>query len=125
MASLEDSLNDYLSKLRAYFGYKEIIKRLNAQKNFKYYIDNNYVLLPDEFNSTENFKKAMENNKIIFLVKGKQIDPTVKARSMGYTGKSGDYKVFDPVRRIDVNIKRVEWDGVKLIRPECCKPVNK
>jgi subtilisin family serine protease len=37
----------------------------------------------------------MENNKIIFLVKGKQIDPTVKARSMGYTGKGMIIAVLD------------------------------
>jgi hypothetical protein len=121
LASLEDPLNDYLSKLRAYFGYREIIKRLKQKDNFKYYFDKGLVLLPDEISTEKEFKDALSVSKIIILVRGKQVDPSVKAVKMGYFGKSGDYKVFDPVRRIDVIVKRVEWDGVRFIRPECCK----
>ena len=122
MSSLEGETNDTLSKLRAYFGYNEIINRLKKQDNFKYYYEKGYVLFPDEYSSPEEFQSAFGKAKIIILVEGKQIDLSVKARKMGYVGESDDYKIYDPVRRIDVDIRRVEWDGVRFIRPECCKP---
>jgi len=121
-ASLEDTLNDYLSKLRAYFGYNEIFKRLLDNDNFKYYYDNGYVLNPLEIDSKEEYMRAFEKAKIIFLVEGRQVDENVKAKKMGYVGEPGDYKTYDPVRRIDVIIKRVEWVGGELIRPDCCQP---
>lgn len=124
MSSLEGESNDMLSKLRAFFGYREIINRLKKQDNFKYYYDKGWVLFPDEYNSTEQYKAAFDKAKIIILVEGKQIDLSVKARKMGYVGESDDYTVYDPVRRIDVDIRRVEWDGVKFIRPQCCKPTK-
>lgn len=124
MASLEDPLNDYLSKLRAYFGYQEIFKRLKMNDNFKYYFDNGWVLMPDALGSKAEFDKAFDKAKIIFLVEGRKVDSQVQAAKMGYIGEKGDYTTYDPVRRVDVIVKRLEWVGGQLKRPDCCQPLK-
>lgn len=123
-ASLVDPLNDYLSKLRAFNGYREVIKRLEQYPEFKEYLDKGLVLVPEQISSVEEFNKMMEKCKILFFVEGRKIDTQVKPEIQAYAGEDRDYYILDPVRRIDVIVKRVDYFNGEIQRPKCCKPAD-
>jgi len=113
--------NDTLSKLRVYYGYKEIFNRLKNYPSFNSFLESGSVLLPDECSSVDDFNKKFTKAKIVFLIEGKQVDP-VPYSVTGYTDGDDDYYKLDSVRRINVVVKRVLYLNNKIIQPECCKP---
>mgnify|MGYP006286977607 CR=1 FL=1 len=124
--SLDGASNDVLSKLRAYFGYIEVLERFKQCDLFNDYINNNEVLFPHLISSADQFREQYARSKIIFLIEGRQVDPTVTPDIPGYVGKPDDYKKLDKVRRIDVILKRVLSSSVEDIKnPECCRPPDK
>lgn len=123
-ASLVDPLNDYLSKLRAFNGYREVIKRLEQYPEFKEYIDKGLVLIPEQISSIDEFNKMMEKCKILFFVEGRKIDPNITPNIPAYVGENRDFYILDPVRRIDVIVKRVDYFNGEIQKPKCCKPAD-
>lgn len=123
-ASLVDPLNDYLSKLRAFNGYREVFKRLEQYPEFKDYLDKGLILLPDQVNSIEEFNKLMEKCKILFFVEGRKVDFQIKPDIPAYAGEDKDYYILDPVRRIDVIVKRIDYFNGEIQKPKCCKPAD-
>ncbi len=123
-ASLVDPLNDYLSKLRAFYGYREVFSRLEQYPEFKEYLDKGLVLMPDQIGSVEEFNKMMDKCKILFFVEGRKIDTQVKPDIPAYAGENKDYYFLDPVRRIDVVVKRVDYFNGEIQKPKCCKPAD-
>ena len=117
--NLAGQKNEVLSDLRAYFGYREIIDRLEEIEIFKKYLERGKVLLPDEVNSKSDLISKMRDAKIIFLIEGRMIDPK-EYEVAGYIGEEGDYYELDPVRRVNVIINRAIYSDGRLIKPECC-----
>lgn len=124
--SLDGESNDLLSKLRAYFGYLEILKRFKKCEQFNNYLENGQVLLPHLLNSLAEYETAFANSKIVFLVEGRQVDHTIRHEVTGYVGKTNDYGKYDIVRRIDVILKRVISSSINDIKnPDCCNKPDK
>jgi hypothetical protein len=125
-ASLDGESNDLLSKLRAYFGYMEVLDRFKKCDIFQHYLDNDQVLLPHLISSVSEFEQKYAKSKIVFLIEGRQVDPSIQPAISGYVGKPNDYKTLDVVRRIDVILKRVLSSSTKDVKnPECCRKPDK
>ena len=120
-APLTGENNDLLSKLRVYFGYAEVLKKLREYPLFKDYEDRGLVLLPESVTSENEFWEKFDNSKIIFMIEGKQRDMSVEPQIDGYVGKHGDYYSLDTVRRINLVVQRVVANGRSLSKPECCR----
>jgi len=119
--SLLGENNDVLSKLRVYYGYREVLKKLRNYPAFADYEKQGLVLLPDEVTSEKEFWERFDRCKIIFCIEGKQRDLTVKPTIEGYVGRQGDFASLDTVRRINLVVQRVVADGRSLSRPDCCR----
>lgn len=119
LASLVGSANDTLSKLRAYSGYYELKKLLMKNEAFMDYVYKGEVYLPDDINIEEEIKYKVNNAKIIFVIEGKQVDPTLIPKIPGYVTRIDDFYELDRIRRIDVIINRVKYKDGKL-ESACC-----
>ncbi|HPR62302.1 MAG TPA: hypothetical protein PLF35_15205, partial [Prolixibacteraceae bacterium] len=64
-------LNTNLSRLRAYYGYKEVLKRLQTSDTFNKYLAANKVALPDN-------NISYDEADIIIITRGKRIDGDVE-----------------------------------------------
>lgn len=114
--------NDTLSKLRAYFGYKEVISKLKEKKEFRKFLDKDLVLLPDKISSKEDFFGKLETAKIIVLTKGMYYDPADYKIAQYIKGRDSTYYMLDTIRRIDVFVDKMQYSDGKLVRDECCNP---
>jgi len=124
--SLDGESNDLLSKLRAYYGYLEVLDRFKKCDIFQQYVDRDQVLMPHLINSVSEFEEKYAKSKIIFLIEGRQVDPSIQPAIAGYVGKPNDYYNLDVIRRIDVILKRVLSSNTKDIQnPECCRKPDK
>ncbi|MCS6965889.1 MAG: hypothetical protein NZ473_03885 [Candidatus Kapabacteria bacterium] len=122
-ASLVGRDNDTLSKLRAFFGFRELLQRLQGDSLFTALRRNGQILLPTDTESVEEFQRRIRQTPIIFLAEGRQYDPTVIPRRPAYTAERiDDYYELDVVRRIDLFADVVEYQGPLLRRPPCCAP---
>ncbi len=117
--SLVGANNDVLSKLRAWFGYKEMLALLRQNPQFEEMLKKGEIVLP-QATSTVEFRKQCEHAKIILVIEGRQVDTERKAKVKSYAGEDNDYYSLDDVRRIDVQINRVQWQNGKYIAPPCC-----
>ncbi|MBM2813427.1 MAG: hypothetical protein HW421_189 [Ignavibacteria bacterium] len=117
--SLVGKDNEDLSLLRAYYGYLEILKKLEENELFRQFEESGEVLMPHKVLDPHEFEKAFEKSKIIFLVVGKGVDVegTVKIKDSGK-----DYYSLDPVRRINIIISRIEYVNGTMLDAPCCKP---
>ncbi|MEO5930018.1 MAG: hypothetical protein ABIR47_08800 [Candidatus Kapaibacterium sp.] len=119
-ASLVGQDNDTLSKLRAYFGYRELLKHLERDPVFSRMIADGTVLLPFPNINAAEYMRRMSRAKIIVTMEGRFVDGRVQPTTAGYTDRKGDYYDLDDVRRIDVQVNRLEYDGVSLRKSPCC-----
>lgn len=104
--------NENLSKLRVYNGFNELFARLKNNKKFNEYLQKGLIFYPTmKFNSIEERDKALEKAKIIILAEGKFYDKTIKA----------DEKDYDPIRRLNLYIKLIQYSEGKIRLSECCK----
>lgn len=119
MASMVGEVNDTLSKLRAYSGYYELKKLLMKNDAFMDYVYRGEVYFPDEINIEEEIKYKINNAKIIFVIEGKQVDPTLIPKIPGYVTRKDDFYELDRIRRIDVIINRLKYKNGRL-ESACC-----
>lgn len=113
--------NVVLSKLRAWYGYKEIFKLLKEDKVFSKYLKSNAVALPD---NDRDYKDV----DIIVLANGLEI-PYGHEYYKGLTktpyppenGGEGIYE-YDQVRRIEIDINIINYDDKKVEFSKCCNP---
>lgn len=104
--------NDYLSKLRVYFGFKELFQRLRYNKKFMDYYNKGLVFYPtQEFADEQQMRDALTKAKIIILAEGKYYDKTVKS----------DVTEYDPIRRLNLFIKPIQYINMRIIPSKCCK----
>ncbi len=119
MASMVGEANDTLSKLRAYSGYFELKKLLMQNQAFMDYVYRGEVYFPDEIAIEEEIKYNINKPKIIFVIEGRQVDPTIIPKIPGYVTRKDDFYELDRIRRIDVIINRVKYQRGRLV-PACC-----
>jgi hypothetical protein len=119
-ASLVGQSNETLSELRAYYGYKELLKKLMEYPKFAEYYERGEVLLPDECSSEQEYKNQIAEKKIVIMIQGMSVDEDGTYEIAGYKRKTGDFYDLDVVRRINVIIDRMEISGKKLTTSECC-----
>lgn len=111
-ATLGDD-NDNLSKLRVFYGFNELLKRLRWDEKFAKYMKEGLVFYPtQEFKSDEEMQKALAKAKIIILAEGKRYDPTTKK----------DEKDYDEVRRLNLYIDLIKYEGGTIEHSPCCNP---
>jgi hypothetical protein len=109
-------INTNLSRLRAWFGYKEIFERLSQSEKFSKYLSEGRVALPDnnvEYNEAD----------IIILTHGRRIDvidPQNPYPEMNNPNKQGYYD-YDQVRRVEIRIRLlIENDDQEVKKDYCC-----
>jgi hypothetical protein len=126
--------NDTLSRLRAFYGYKELLTKLLDTAKFGTafydYYKSNLVLLPDneslkDINLNQPFSvKAVEEliykSKIIILAKGNYFDPTEYKIPKYIKDVDSSLFMLDTIRRIDVRINTLQYQAGKLIKSPCC-----
>ena len=115
-----DQKNEILSRLRAYFGYKELIRLLEREPIFQEYLNKGLVALPDKIKSESEFQKALSTCKIIITTVGKRIDSNAISSIKAYVGEEDDYYRLDSVRRINVVVHRVQYGNGRIIKTDCC-----
>jgi hypothetical protein len=123
-ASLVGENNDTLSKLRAYFGYTEIMERLEKNPIFREYMSRGEVLLPTKDMTQQEFLKQAERAKIIVLAEGRQVDAGARPSVNAYSGREGDYYSLDTVRRVNVIVSRVNIRDGRIEQSSCCTQEN-
>jgi len=122
-ASLVSQNNDTLSKLRAWFGYRELLNRLERSEHWSRLVAQGAVVLPNEAANSSAYRAALNGARIIVLVGGLEVDTSQRPDVEGYAGKRDeDYYSLDDVRRIDVRVNRMEWVNGKLVVSSCCVP---
>ncbi len=103
-SSLESNQNNTnLSRLRAYFGYKELIKRLENNSAFKDLVSRGLVALPDN-------DVPYDEAKLIFITNSKNvevIEPNHPFPAANNQNQQGFYD-YDEVRRIEVQVRALE-----------------
>lgn len=121
-ASLVGVDNDTLSKLRAYFGYRELLQRLQRNPLFARLRQQGLLLLPTDVKTPEEFLHRAREALIIMLAEGRYADLRFISRNPGYRNRKDDYYDLDVVRRLDVFADVVEYQGPLLRKPPCCTP---
>ncbi|GAB1430133.1 hypothetical protein MASR2M18_09660 [Ignavibacteria bacterium] len=111
--------NDVLSKLRAWFGYRELLALLRQNTLFEEMLNKGEIVLPQDITASD-FRRKCENAKVIIVIEGRQVDEERKAKVQGYAGEDNDYYSLDDVRRIDVQVNRIQWQNGKILAPPCC-----
>lgn len=102
--------NENLSKLRAYYGFKELLNILMKNKEFRELYRSGRVYDPTNNMSEYDIYKQIENCDIIFTTYGKGIDPTDK----NYVTE------YDKVRRLNLKIDILEYENGKVSTNSCC-----
>lgn len=104
--------NDNLSKLRVYFGFKELFQRLKYNKKFMEYFNKGLVFYPtQEFKDDKDMQESLKKAKIIIIAEGKYYDKIVKSNEIEY----------DPVRRLNLFIKPIQYMNMRIIPAKCCR----
>lgn len=118
-ASLVSESNDTLSKIRVYYGYQELMKRLRQYPIVQKLMDDGLVLLPVGFTASE-YRNRMEGAKVIVTMEGRYADRSEQPTVSGYTGRGKDFYTLDDVRRMDVQVNRLEYINGRLMKSPCC-----
>ncbi len=140
-----DPLGEYntaLSKLRAFFGFKEIIETLALHDNFSKY-SGEEILTPDELIDEngklldrEIIEKMIEKSRIIIAVKGYDTDPsTPSSKNQPRYAEAGarvdlpkytkmqklsTFYNLDTVRTLFVVVKHLKYYNGRMIADSCC-----
>lgn len=114
--------NTNLSRLRAWFGYKEVLKRLTDSEKFNRYLKEGKVALPDN-------DVKYEDADIIVITRGKREDGDVKNPKYPYpdaNNPSGNgYFDYDKIRRIEIQTRLILTQEGKTEDNYCCDPDEK
>jgi hypothetical protein len=128
--------NDTLSRLRAYYGYLELLNKLldtaSVGTGFYDYYKAGLTLLPDDEKLTntnlnlpfslKSVEELIFKSKIILLAKGNYFDPTEYKIPRYIRDVDSSLFMLDTIRRIDVTINTLQYQAGKLIKSECCNP---
>ncbi len=111
--------NTNLSRLRAWYGYKEVYERLAKTDKFKRYLDAGKVALPD---NDLNYKDA----EIIVITRGKREDGDIKSPKNAYpfaNNPSGNgFYDYDKIRRIEIQTRLLFDNYDEVGKDYCCDP---
>lgn len=121
-ASLVSASNDTLSKLRAFYGYQEVLQRLEKNSRWKKLVADGTIVLPWPNVSEGAYRSKMEKGKILIVMEGRNADQSEQPTVSGYTGHGRDFYILDDVRRIDVRVNRLEYINGRLVASPCCTP---
>jgi len=106
-----NSDNDNLSKLRAYYGFTELMALLRKDERFKKYLNQGLVFFPTQkFETPEKMNETLRNAKIIIIAEGKKFDPVVKDNE----------KEYDAIRRLNLFIQLAKFSEKFIISADCC-----
>lgn len=126
--------NDTLSRLRAFYSYRELLKKLldtaSIGTGFYDFYKKGLTLLPDDDKllesnlnkpfSLKSIEELIFNSKIVILAKGNYFDPTEYKVPQYIRGVDSSLFMLDTIRRIDVRINTLEYQAGKLIKSNCC-----
>ncbi len=105
--------NENLSKLRVFYGFNELFKRLKNNAKFNSYLNKGLVFYPTQnFENEEEMYKAIEKARIIILAEGKYYDKVFR----------DDIEDYDPVRRINLYIDLIKINNKYVEKTPCCNP---
>jgi len=116
--------NDTLSKLRAWFGYKELVKKLNNFEGFASLLGSTKVLTPENILNAEDYRARIETADIIITAKGNFADSKSKASLSSYDRDNRDesFYLYDSTRKVNITVRVMIYENEKLIEPSCCSP---
>ena len=114
--------NDTLSKLRAWFGYRELYKRLEKSEAFAELLKGKRVLLPDGPLSDSEFQSKLASADVVILTKGNFIDDESRASIKNYDRENPNesFFVYDSTRKVNIVVRALVYENGKLIEPDCC-----
>jgi len=111
--------NTNLSRLRAWYGYREVYKRLMESKEFRQFVEDGKVALPE---NTVSYKDA----DIIIITRGKREDENLLEKKNPYPAvnnpKGMGYYDFDQIRRIEIQTRLIISKDSKVEESYCCDP---
>jgi hypothetical protein len=114
----EKNANINLSRLRAWYGYKEVLKHLTDSEVFKRYLENGKVALPE--NSVD-----YNDADIIIITRGENIDdiknPQRPYPSVNNPSGNGFYD-YDNIRHIEIQCRLIIDKEMKVEQNYCCDP---
>lgn len=106
--------NDTLSRLRAYYGYRELLNELKESDLFLKYLERGRVLLPD------SISEDYSDKDIIILTKGNFYDPTQYKVPRYAKDTDSSLYMLDTVRRIDVYVNTLQYSSGRFVKSDCC-----
>jgi hypothetical protein len=125
--------NDVLSDLRAYFGYKELLKVLDTNKLFQEYVKANEILTPDmlvkngKLLSVSEINSLIDKSKIIILAKGystvgdnEGLIPDLHKYEKHASQTT--YFNLDTVRTLNIIAEPLYFLDGKFEKSDCCRP---
>ncbi len=113
--------NAVLSRLRAYFGYRTVLERLERDTLFRDLQRKGLVLLPDATMDPKDYDQRIKTARVVLLAEGRFVDPKAIPKKQGYRDGEDDFYMLDWIRRVDVQVRRVRLNGDAWIEPECCR----
>ncbi len=121
-ASLVGESNDTLSKLRAYFGYQSVYERFAKDSLLNYLRQRGLVLLPTDVADPKEYDRRIKSARVVILAEGRYVDTSVIPKNKEYgNDPDNDYRLLDWVRRVDVQVRRINYRGDSWEKPECCR----
>jgi hypothetical protein len=117
----ETPLNTNLSRLRAWYGYREVLKRLTDSEVFKRFLNEGKVALPD---NDIPYDKA----DIIIITYGKRTDGDIKNPEHPYptaNNPSGNgFYDYDELRHMEIQTRLLIGKDKGKVDNYCCDPIE-
>jgi hypothetical protein len=114
--------NTNLSRLRAWYGYREVYKRLWESEEFQKMVKDGKVALPD---NTVSYRDA----DIIIITRGKREDEDLLDKKSPYPAannpQGNGYFDFDQIRRIEIQTRLLISKDPTVEGSYCCDPREK
>jgi hypothetical protein len=114
-------LNTNLSRLRAWYGYREVLKRLTDSEIFNRYNSAGRVALPDN-------KVSYDDADIIIITRGKREDGDVDNPRYPYPSANNPtgngFFDYDQIRRIEIQTRLLYGNEKSVVENYCCDPVE-
>ena len=111
--------NVVLSRLRAWYGYKELYNLMIKNPKFKKYLDEGRVALPDNDVSYEKADIIVVTHGIEIPTGHEKWGKTEQYPKYNNPGKEG-YFGYDKVRRVEMVINIIEFYKSIVVQSECC-----
>jgi hypothetical protein len=112
-------LNTNLSRLRAWYGYKEVLKRLSDSDVFNKFNKQGKVALPDN-------NVSYNDADIIIITRGKREDGDVDRPQKPYPSANNPtgngYFDYDKIRRIEIQTRLLIGKEQTILENYCCDP---